>query len=117
MPRRGIAGGAWPRHRKSGDGLDTVASLRRLGDGRLRGPGRERVFDRRGAFAFGRIEGGHPGCTDPGACNLHADFHGSAGAFAFLAKANALLFRPADAPPAAVGESVKVIRFNTIAGY
>lgn len=36
---------------------------------------------------------------------------------AFLAAANALLFRPAGAPAAAAGETVKVARFDTVAGY
>lgn len=36
---------------------------------------------------------------------------------ALLASANALLFRPAGAPPAAAGETVKVVRFDVLSGY
>lgn len=36
---------------------------------------------------------------------------------AVLARANALLFRPAGAPPAQAGETGKVVRFDTIAGF
>lgn len=36
---------------------------------------------------------------------------------ALLARANALLFRPAHAPPALAGETVKVIRLDATAGY
>jgi molybdopterin molybdotransferase len=36
---------------------------------------------------------------------------------ALLATANSLLFRPAGAPPAAAGETVKIVRFDTVPGY
>lgn len=36
---------------------------------------------------------------------------------AILADANALMVRPAGAPPAKVGDAVQVIRFDTIAGF
>lgn len=54
---------------------------------------------------------------EDGALTVEAFPEQDSSMLAFLARANALLFRPADAPPAAAGETVKVVRLDTIAGY
>lgn len=54
---------------------------------------------------------------DDGCLTVEAFQQQDSSMLALLAAANALIFRPAGAPPASVGETVKVVRFDAIAGY
>lgn len=49
--------------------------------------------------------------------NFAGDTGEDSSMLAVLARADALLFRPAGAPPEEAGETVKVVRFDTIAGF
>lgn len=55
--------------------------------------------------------------TDDTGLSVEAFLQQDSSMLALHAASNALLFRPAGAPPAAAGETVKVIRFDAIAGY